>query len=210
MIKEMNRKKIINIADFKLGNLRSVEKAFQSLGFEARISPDPADIAGASHLVLPGDGAFGKSMQHIRELGFEKPVRDFIASGRPFLGICVGFQLLFDTSEEMGDHQGLGLLPGKVVKFPAGRKIPHMGWNQLRWTRPSPLNEGVPDGAFCYFVHSYYAVPGDSRDTLGLTEYGLEFASVMERGNMFAVQFHPEKSQEAGLRMLKNFAELQG
>ncbi|MCE5273274.1 imidazole glycerol phosphate synthase subunit HisH [bacterium] len=199
---------MINIVDSRMGNLRSVEKAFQFLGFEARISPDPADIDPASHLVLPGDGAFGKSMQNIRELGFEKPIRDFIASGRPFLGICVGFQLLFDSSEEMGEHQGLGLLPGKVVKFPPGRKIPHMGWNQIHWTRPSPFNAGVPEGSFCYFVHSYYALPGDERDTLGRTDYGLEFASVMERGNLFAVQFHPEKSQEAGLRMLKNFAEM--
>lgn len=204
----MSERKLINIVDFKMGNLRSVEKAFQYLGYEARISPDPADIPGASHLVLPGDGAFGKSMQNLSELGFEGPLRGFIASGRPFLGICVGFQLLFETSVEMGEHRGLGLLPGRVIKFPPGRKIPHMGWNRVSWTRPSRLNEGIPDGSFFYFVHSYHAVPSKEQDTLGVTDYGLDFASVMERENLFAAQFHPEKSQEAGLRLLRNFAEL--
>ena len=201
---------MINIIDFKMGNLRSVEKAFQHLGFEARISQDPADIEPASHLVLPGDGAFGRSMENIRSLGFEGPVNRFIASGRPFLGICVGFQLLFETSEEMGSHRGLGLFPGSVVKFPPGRKIPHMGWNQVSWQRRSPLAEGIPEGAWFYFVHSYYARAGSHADVLGLTDYSLEFASVVARdaAKIFAVQFHPEKSQEAGLRLLKNFAEL--
>jgi len=193
-----------------MGNLRSVEKAFHHLDFEARISADPADIAGASHLVLPGDGAFGKSMEHIREMGLEKPIREFIATGKPFLGICVGFQILFQQSEEMGSYQGLGILPGKVLKFPPGRKIPHIGWNQVSWLRPSPLTESIPDKSWFYFVHSYYAETADSKDVLGTTGYGIEFTSVVSRdqGKIFAVQFHPEKSQEAGLRLLKNFAEI--
>ena len=201
---------MINIIDFRMGNLRSVEKAFQFLGFEARISQDPADVLPASHLVLPGDGAFGRSMENIRKLGFAGPIREFIASGRPFLGICVGFQLLFEVSEEMGTHQGLGLFPGRVAKFPPGRKIPHMGWNQVSWRRSSPLAEGIPDGSWFYFVHSYYALASRPEDVLGLTDYGMDFASVVSRdpANIFAVQFHPEKSQEAGLRLLKNFAEL--
>lgn len=201
---------MINIIDFKMGNLRSVEKAFHHMGFEAQISADPAAIAGASHLVLPGDGAFGKSMEHIREMGFEEPIREFIATGKPFLGICVGFQLLFEQSEEMGSYQGLGILPGKVLKFPPGRKIPHMGWNQVSWQRSSPLTEGMPDKPWFYFVHSYYAEAADSKDVLGITGYGIEFTSVVSRdqGKIFAVQFHPEKSQEAGLRLLKNFAEI--
>ncbi len=201
---------MINIVDYKMGNLRSVEKAFHHLDFEARISADPADIAGASHLVLPGDGAFGKSMEHIREMGFEEPIREFIATGKPFLGICVGFQILFQQSEEMGSYQGLGILPGKVLKFPPGRKIPHIGWNQVSWLRPSPLTESIPDKSWFYFVHSYYAETADSKDVLGITGYGIEFTSVVsrEQGKIFAVQFHPEKSQEAGLRLLKNFAEI--
>lgn len=201
---------MINIVDYKMGNLRSVEKAFHHLDFEARISADPADIAGASHLVLPGDGAFGRSMEHIREMGFEEPIREFIATGKPFLGICVGFQILFQQSEEMGNYQGLGILPGKVLKFPPGRKIPHIGWNQVSWRRSSPLTEGMPDKPWFYFVHSYYAEAADSKDVLGTTGYGIEFTSVVSRdqGKIFAVQFHPEKSQEAGLRLLKNFAEI--
>ena len=201
---------MINIIDFKMGNLRSVEKAFQHLGFEARVSGDPADIAGASHLVLPGDGAFGKSMQNIREMGFEGPIREFIASGRPFLGICVGFQLLFERSTEMGEHRGLRIFPGRVIKFPPGGKIPHMGWNQVRWRHGSALSANIPDNSFFYFVHSYYAEAGDKEDILGSTDYGIEFTSVAcrETEKIFAVQFHPEKSQAAGLRLLKNFAEL--
>ena len=201
---------MINIIDFKMGNLRSVEKAFQHLGFEARVSGDPTDIGGASHLVLPGDGAFGKSMQNIREMGFEGPLREFIASGRPFLGICVGFQLLFERSTEMGEHRGLGIFPGRVIKFPPGGKIPHMGWNQVRWKRGSALNANIPDNSFFYFVHSYFAEAGVSGDILGSTDYGIEFTSVASReaAKIFAVQFHPEKSQAAGLRLLKNFAEL--
>ncbi len=201
---------MINIIDFKMGNLRSVEKAFHHMGFEAQISADPAAIAGASHLVLPGDCAFGKSMEHIREMGFEEPIREFIATGKPFLGICVGFQLLFEQSEEMGSYQGLGILPGKVLRFPPGRKIPHMGWNQVSWRRSSPLTEGMPDKLWFYFVHSYYAEAADGKDVLGITGYGIEFTSVVSRdqGKIFAVQFHPEKSQEAGLRLLKNFAEI--
>lgn len=197
---------MINIIDFRMGNLRSVEKAFQYLGFEARTSQDPEDIPAASHVVLPGDGAFGRSMENIREMGFEGPIRAFLSSGRSFLGICVGFQLLFELSEEMGIHQGLGLLPGKVQKFPPGRKVPHMGWNQVHWTRCSLLNAGIPDNSYFYFVHSYYAEAADSGDVSGVTEYGRDFPSVVERDNIYAVQFHPEKSQEAGLRLLKNFA----
>ncbi|MBW7995221.1 MAG: imidazole glycerol phosphate synthase subunit HisH [Candidatus Glassbacteria bacterium] len=201
---------MINIIDFKMGNLRSVEKAFHHLGFEARISQDPEDIAGASHLVLPGDGAFGKSMEHIDRMGFEQPLRNWIGSGRPFLGICVGFQLLFERSDEMGEHTGLGLFEGDVQKFPPGRKIPHMGWNQVSWRYRSPLVEGIADGAWFYFVHSYYARPSRQDDVLGVTDYDLEFAAVVGNDDQktYAVQFHPEKSQEAGLKLLENFATM--
>lgn len=199
---------MIIIIDFQMGNLRSVEKAFHHLGFEAIVSGDPADIPSAAHLVLPGDGAFGKSMEHIRRLGFETPLRDFLSTGKPFLGICVGFQLLFERSQELGSHQGLGLLAGEVVKFPSGMKIPHMGWNQVKQVRASVLFEGIPDNSYFYFVHSYYAAPAEESDILGTTDYCVDFASVVSRDNIFAVQFHPEKSQEAGLRLLKNFAEI--
>ena len=199
---------MVIIIDFQMGNLRSVEKAFHHLGFEATVSGDPADIPSATHLVLPGDGAFGKSMEHILSLGFETPLRDFLSTGKSFLGICVGFQLLFERGEELGSHQGLGLLSGKVVKFPPGRKIPHIGWNQVKQTRASVLFEGIPDESYFYFVHSYYAAPTSESDILGTTDYSVDFASVVGRDNIFAVQFHPEKSQEAGLRLLKNFAEI--
>ncbi len=201
---------MINIIDFKMGNLRSVEKAFHHLGFEARISQNPDDIEGASHLVLPGDGAFGRSMEHIVSMGFETPVREWISSGKPFLGICVGFQLLFERSNEMGEHRGLGIVPGAVQKFPPGRKIPHMGWNQVDWKRKSPLLEGIGNGAWFYFVHSYYAAPSREQDVLGATDYGMEVAAVVgddDRKN-YAVQFHPEKSQEDGLKLLENFAKM--
>ncbi len=201
---------MINIIDFKMGNLRSVEKAFLHLGFEARISQDPADIGSASHLVLPGDGAFGRSMEHIAAMGFEQPVRGWIAAGMPFLGICVGFQLLFERSDEMGEHRGLGIVPGNVQKFPPGRKIPHMGWNQVDWKRESPLVEGIGDGAWFYFVHSYFAKPSREQDVLGVTDYGMEVAAVVgdDAKKAYAVQFHPEKSQAAGLKLLENFANM--
>ncbi len=199
---------MIIIIDYRMGNLRSVEKAFHHLGFEAAVSGDPADISTAGHLVLPGDGAFGKSMEHLRDLGFERPLREFLDTGKPFLGICVGFQLLFERSEELGRHEGLGLLAGEVKKFPPGGKIPHMGWNQVKQTRPSALYQGIPDESFFYFVHSYYAAAGSEDDILGTTDYGVNFASIAGRDNLFAVQFHPEKSQEVGLRLLKNFAEM--
>jgi imidazole glycerol-phosphate synthase subunit HisH len=204
--KNLIRKKMIIIIDYKMGNLRSVEKAFHHLGLEASVSGDPADIASAEHLVLPGDGAFGKSMEHLRDLGFERPLREFLTTGKPFLGICVGFQLLFERSTELGVHQGLGLLAGEVIKFPPGGKIPHMGWNQVKQARSSALFEGIPDESYFYFVHSYYAAPGTESDILGTTDYGVNFTSVVGRDNFFAVQFHPEKSQEVGLRLLKNFA----
>ena len=199
---------MIVIVDFKMGNLRSVEKAFQHLGFEAVISGDPADIPQASHLVLPGDGAFGKSVENIKKLGFLEPIRKFIDSGRPFLGICVGFQVLYENSIEMGEYQGLGMLKGSVIKFPPGRKIPHMGWNQVTLTREHPLTVGIPDNSYFYFVHSYYAENTLDSEVIGKTEYGPTYASIAAHENLHAVQFHPEKSQESGLRLLKNFAEM--
>lgn len=199
---------MIVIVDFKMGNLRSVEKAFQHLGFEAEISGDPADIPQASHLVLPGDGAFGKSVENIKKLGFLEPIQKFIDSGRPFLGICVGFQVLYENSIEMGEHEGLGMLKGSVIKFPPGRKIPHMGWNQVALTREHPLSVGIPDNSYFYFVHSYYAENTIDSEVIGKTEYGPVYCSIAAHNNLHAVQFHPEKSQEAGLRLLKNFAEM--
>jgi glutamine amidotransferase len=201
---------MITIVDYGMGNLRSVQKAFERLGFEARVTDDPEEVFGAEKLVLPGVGAFADAMMGLRERQMVEPIRAHIATGRPFLGICLGLQLLFDKSYEDGEYEGIGLLPGEVVRFRecSGVKVPHMGWNQLRIRRPAALLEGIEDGSFVYFVHSYYVVPADSSLTIAETEYPHAFASIVRRENIFATQFHPEKSQQVGLRLLRNFAAL--
>jgi len=205
----------IVIIDYGMGNLRSVQKAFEQVGCQAVVTADPAVAARAEKLVLPGVGAFRDCMRNLTEGGFVAPIRAHIAAGKPFLGICLGLQLLFAESEEFGRHPGLGIIPGKVVRFPDGAqeggevlKVPHMGWNRISIRRPAPLYRGIPDGSFVYFVHSYYVVPEDPAVIATETGYGQPFCSSIWRDNVMATQFHPEKSQAVGLQMLKNFGEM--
>jgi len=197
---------MIAIIDYGMGNLRSVQKAFEAVGAEAVVSNDPAVIAAAPGVVLPGVGAFGDAMQNLRRLGLVEAIHQVIGRGTPFLGICLGQQLLFEASQEMGSHQGLSVFAGQVRRFQVSLKVPHIGWNQICLRRESPLLAGVPDGAFAYFVHSYYVEPADPAVVLATTDYGVEFASVIGQGNVFGIQFHPEKSQAVGLQILRNFA----
>ena len=201
---------MIAIVDYGIGNLRSVEKALQRVGAEAGVTADPGVLDAAHGIVLPGVGAFGDGMAHLRARRLVDPVLRQVERGKPLLGICLGMQLLFEESDEMGLHRGLGLLPGRVVRFPEGElKVPHIGWNQLWRAKPGPemaLLEDIPHGAHAYFVHSYYAAPEEPGDVLARTDYGIEFAAVVGRGRIFGAQFHPEKSQDVGLRLLKNFA----
>jgi len=206
---------VIAIVDYGMGNLRSVQKALEKAGAEARVVHAPEEVDQADKLVLPGVGAFRDAAAHLREQGFVEPILRFIRSGRPFLGICLGLQLLFDVSYEDGEHRGLGVLAGKVVRFDfrdipeaRGFKIPHMGWNQVRWDRPCPLLEGLSSGEYFYFVHSYYVDPVDPAVRLGRCEYGVTFTAMAWRDNVYATQFHPEKSQRAGLAILRNFVAL--
>jgi glutamine amidotransferase len=201
---------MITIIDYGMGNLRSVQKAFERIGFPARITNDPQQVAEASHLVLPGVGAFADAMAELRRLELVEPIRQAIQKEKPFLGICLGLQLLFERSYEDGLHEGLAILPGEVVRFdlPVEYAVPHMGWNQLQIRRPHPLLAGIEEGAYVYFVHSYYGVPEDTSWITTETEYGVIFCSSIGRGRLFATQFHPEKSQSVGLRMLENFARL--
>jgi glutamine amidotransferase len=196
----------VAIIDYGVGNLRSVEKAFHAAGCEAAVSADVGVLRGAERLVLPGVGAFRACMDALAERGFDRLVRERVEEGTPLLGVCVGMQMLFEESEEFGRAPGLGLLRGRVRKFPADLRVPQVGWNQVAWRRPHPLAEGIADGSFFYFVHSYFCEAADERDALGQTEYGLNYASVVARGNVCGVQFHPEKSQVTGLRLLENFA----
>jgi imidazole glycerol-phosphate synthase subunit HisH len=200
---------MIAIIDYDMGNLRSVAKAFEKIGASAAPTRDPVAISSASHIVLPGVGAFKDCMRNLEEYGLIEPLLKGISSGKPFLGICLGLQLLFDESMEFGPHKGLGVIKGKVVRFPEkGLKVPHMGWNGARRKKDSPLFKGIEDDSYLYFVHSYYAVPEDPSVTLTSTEYGVEFTSSVEKDNVMACQFHPEKSQRVGLRILKNFSVL--
>ena len=198
---------MIAIIDYGMGNLRSVEKAFEFLGFDARITERPELTDDASHLVLPGDAAFGDAMSNLRVRGWVDRIESHVGEGKPFLGICVGLQLMFEESEERGTHRGLGLLPGRVLRFPAIERVPQIGWNQIAIKQQSALFEGVPEGSFFYFVHSYYVDAG-GENCLATTEYGIEYTSIAARKKVFGVQFHPEKSQQVGLRLLRNFASL--
>ncbi|HYO62857.1 MAG TPA: imidazole glycerol phosphate synthase subunit HisH [Pyrinomonadaceae bacterium] len=197
----------VAVIDYGVGNLRSVEKAFAAAGCEAVVSGDERVLRAAEALVLPGVGAFAACMAGLRERGFDGLVRERAAEGTPLLGVCVGMQMLFDESEEFGTTQGLGLLRGRVRRFDAPLLVPHVGWNQVRF-RPDPhrLAEGLDRETYFYFVHSFYCDAEDPQDVAGETEYGARYASVVARGNVCGVQFHPEKSQAAGLRLLGNFA----
>ncbi|HIM55835.1 MAG TPA: imidazole glycerol phosphate synthase subunit HisH [Candidatus Latescibacteria bacterium] len=198
---------MIAVIDYGMGNLRSVEKAFQFLGFDAVITDRPEQAEGATHLVLPGDAAFGDAMRNLVELGWDDLILKGVEQGKPFLGICMGLQLMFDESEEGGKHRGLGMLPGRIVKFPATERVPQIGWNQIAIERSVEILDGVPEGSYFYFVHSYYVDAADA-DRVATTEYGLEYTSIAARDNALGVQFHPEKSQQIGLRLLRNFARL--
>ena len=208
--------------DYGVGNLRNVYKALEAAGAPARIVTEPGGLADAAGIVLPGVGAFGDAAANLRRAGFERPLLDAIAAGTPLLGICVGMQLLFDESEEMGPdqgvgaHRGLGLIPGRVVRFagdmrgPDGKplKVPQIGWNQLHHAGSDPLLAGIDAGAYAYFVHSYYCIAADAGSVAARTDYGITYASVVHLGNLWGIQCHPEKSQQVGLRVLRNFVAL--
>lgn len=193
---------MVTIVDYGSGNLRSVQKAFEHLGAAATITDDPAVVADAERLVLPGVGAFGDAMQELRRRDLVAPILAHVRADRPFFGICMGLQLLFETGWEGGRHEGLGLLAGDVTRFelPAGFKVPHMGWNTVAW-----LSGERPSGEHFYFVHSYHARPADESVVAAVTDYGGPFCAAVARGRLFATQFHPEKSQAAGLRLLQAF-----
>jgi glutamine amidotransferase len=196
------------IVDFGAGNLHSVSRAVVNAGTRPLVTSNPSYLEDAEAVIVPGVGAAADTMSNLRASGFVEPIRDYIASGRPFLGVCMGQQALFEVSEEGGEHECLGILPGRVVRFSNGLKVPHMGWNQVRIVKQHPIFEGVDDGSYFYFVHSYYPQPADPDVVIGETEYGVTFASVIARDNIVATQFHPEKSGEAGLRMYANFLKI--
>jgi imidazole glycerol-phosphate synthase subunit HisH len=201
---------MIGLVDYGMGNLRSVEKALTRVGADVRIVTDPQAVIASDALVLPGVGAFGDCMKNLQKVRLVEAICEFVSSRRPFLGICLGFQALFESSEEAPGVKGLAIFPGTVPRFAVnGLKVPHMGWNQLRIQQPDcPLLNGVADGSYVYFVHSYYCAPKDNSLACGTTEYGVEFCSMLWAGNVFATQFHPEKSQAVGLKMLENFVKL--
>ena len=194
------------IIDYGMGNLRSVQKGLARVGTEARIVSTPEAIGEATGLVLPGVGAFGDAMENLENAGLVDAIVKSVSDGVPFLGICLGLQLLFSQSEELGSHRGLDILPGQVIRFPDGQLVPQIGWNQIHVRQESPLLEGVPDGAFFYFVHSFYVSADRDSDVIAETNYEIDHCSFAGNDRCFGVQFHPEKSQDAGLRLLKNFA----
>jgi len=200
---------MITIVDYGMGNLRSVQKGFEKLGAAAQIVTTPEQVAAADRLVLPGVGAFRDAIHELERLNLVEPIREHIRRDKPFLGICLGLQMLFDVSYEDGEWKGLGVLAGDVVRFPAtpDLKVPHMGWNTLLPTRPIDLLRGIPSDASVYFVHSYYVRPKDESVIAARTSYGIEFTSMISRGNLYATQFHPEKSQKVGLKLLENFSQ---
>lgn len=201
---------MIAIVDYGMGNLRSVQKALEKVEAQAMITSDPETVLGADKIVLPGVGAFPACMENLKKFHLIDPIREVIREGKPFLGICMGLQVLFDESEEFGPCQGLGIIPGRVVRFRLSKKykIPHMGWNRLRKKKRIPLLSEIEDNTYFYFVHSYHAVPKDSQIIVTTTDYGKDFVSSVAKDNIFACQFHPEKSQAMGLKILKAFAGL--
>lgn len=208
----------VTMIDYGGSNLRSVKKAFEAVGASVVVTDDPATVCRAGRLVLPGVGAFGAGIDALRTRELDDAIRTCVGRGASVLGICLGMQLMFDTSEEMGLHQGLGLIPGHVVRFPSPPagvgeaeklKVPHVGWNQIIHDGCHPLLAGVPAGAHAYFVHSFFCVPADPADILATTDYGGAFAAIVGRGRVFGIQFHPEKSHSVGLRILRNYAVME-
>lgn len=195
----------IVIIDYEAGNLRSVARAVVHAGYEPHVTQDPYDVAHAAAVIVPGVGAAADTMRNLTKHGMVEPIREYIASGRPFLGVCMGQQALLSISEEGGEHPCLDVIPGRVKKLPGGQKVPHMGWNNVRQRTPHYIFKDIPDESYFYFVHSYYPQPDDEDCVIGETEYGIAFASVLARDNVVATQFHPEKSGEMGLRMYANF-----
>jgi glutamine amidotransferase len=201
----------ITMIDYGASNIRSAQKAFEAVGGRLQLTSDPEVVRQARKLVLPGVGAFGAGMEALRKRGLDSAVRQAAAAGTPLLGICLGMQFLFEESDEMGHHKGLGLIPGRVTRFDLQDqklKVPHMGWNQIEHDEVHPLLSDVPSGSHTYFVHSYYCVPADTDDIIAVTEYGPPFTSIVSRDNVHGIQFHPEKSQKRGLRLLRNYLEM--
>ncbi len=202
---------MLAVIDYGAGNLRSVLHALNYLGIESmRLVRSAQELCGADHIILPGVGAFGAGMQQLHAQDLVQPIKDAVLTGIPYLGICLGMQFLFESSDEMGDHAGFGLLPGRVTRFPErpSLKVPHMGWNQLAPTRQTPLLNGIDSESYAYFVHSYYCVPSNPTDVLITTCYGEDFCAGVQHENIYGVQFHPEKSQKTGLQLLINFLEI--
>lgn len=201
---------MITIVDYGMGNLGSVAKAFRKIGCPAVVTGDRRRIRDARAVVVPGVGAFGRCMENLACGGLDSAIRSSITAGKPYLGICLGYQILFEASEENPGVRGLGIIGGSVRKFPETLKVPHMGWNTIEVKRQNPLLEGVADGTYLYFVHSYYPAPDSDEVVAATTEYGVTFSAAARQGSVFATQFHPEKSQEAGIDILKNFASFVG
>lgn len=199
---------MIAIIDYGMGNLRSVQKGFEKMGVDAAVVGKPEQVDGARGVVLPGVGAFADAMTNLHSSGMDEAVHRAVEAGKPFLGICLGQQLLFEASEEWGLTKGLGIFRGRVRRLPDGLKVPHMGWNQAEIQRPDPLIEGVPQSSSFYFVHSYYVDPEAQEVVLTRTEYGIPFASIVGRDNVYGIQFHPEKSSGMGLKILENFGRM--
>jgi len=196
---------MIAIIDYGAGNLRSVAKAVARLGYSAKVTSEPVDVTKADIVILPGVGAAGDTMESLLKLGLVEPVRQVIRQSRPFLGICLGLQVLLTNTQESGGYDCLDIIAGKVRLLPPELKVPHMGWNQVKQQKPHPVFEGIADESYFYFVHSYYVDPQDQAIVAGVTDYGLQFCSLITTGNLVATQFHPEKSGEVGLRLLSNF-----
>lgn len=194
------------IIDYGAGNLRNVQKAFEAVGVAATISASPEDVAAADKLLLPGVGAFGEAMRRLRKHALDEAICDAVERGTPLLGICLGLQLLFDESEELGQYEGLGFFPGSVRRFDIDLKVPHIGWNEVHVQRQHPLLAGLPAEPYGYFNHSFYVAPDNTELVLATTDYGIDFACICGRDNVMGIQFHPEKSQEVGLTLLRNFA----
>jgi len=201
---------MITIIDYGAGNLRSVANAVTRLGYQPKITSSVNELLDAQAVILPGVGAAADTMESLRALGLADPIRQVIAEGRPFFGVCIGLQVLFTGTEEGGGHECLGILPGRVKRLPPGLKIPHMGWNQVKQRLSHPIFDGIPDDANFYFVHSYYVEPEDKSLIAADTDYGMPICSAVIKGNLIATQFHPEKSGESGLRMYDNFIKLAG
>jgi len=199
---------MITIVDYGAGNLRSVVNAITRLGYQSKITSNPNEVLSAQTIILPGVGAAADTMQNLKALDMVEPIRQFIAEGRPFFGVCIGLQILFTGTEEGGWHECLNIFSGRVRKLLSGLKIPHMGWNQVKQRDFHPVFEGIPDEANFYFVHSYYVEPDDKSLVAGETEYGIPFCSAIAKGNLIGTQFHPEKSGEFGLRMYDNFIKI--